>query len=232
MKYLLWLQFTQAGNQQWMENEIDTVGIKTYYVFHRTGTVRQVKTKAIHVRELKQDLLGCKPEAKTNNNYRVILDKENDISGVYSIAEDDSIDLANNFQIVSEHSESQFNLRIDAISAKKYLKFSGYDLSCELWHRRQACNYEKCSECTMSKPQHSELIYPAKGKSTKAVEQNLYGSRSFIGNFIGGLQICAGDHQLLCWTSMVVRFANQGEDIESCSGMAPRQRLSTGHHDA
>ena len=62
------------------------VGIKTYYIYDRTGTIRPVKTKALYVRELKQDLLGGK--AMTNTNYRVILDSDKDIAGIYPKAKD------------------------------------------------------------------------------------------------------------------------------------------------
>ncbi len=34
------------------------VGIKTYYVYDRTGTLRPISTKAYYVKELNQDLLG------------------------------------------------------------------------------------------------------------------------------------------------------------------------------
>ena len=56
------------------------IGIKTYYVYDRTGSIRPVKTRALYVRELKQDLLGGK--ALTNTNYRIILDSDEGIAGV------------------------------------------------------------------------------------------------------------------------------------------------------
>ncbi len=60
-----------------------------------------MRTKALYVRELKQDLLGGK--AMTNTNYRVILDSDEGIAGVYPKADDGSIDPANSFPFVSEH---------------------------------------------------------------------------------------------------------------------------------
>ena len=57
------------------------IGIKTYYVYDRTGSIRPVKTKALYVRELKQDLLGGK--ALTNTNHRIVLDSDDEIAGVY-----------------------------------------------------------------------------------------------------------------------------------------------------
>ena len=99
------------------------IGIKTYYVYDRTGSIQPVKTKALYVRELKQDLLGGK--ALTNTNYRIVLDSDDEIAcrGVYPKADDGSIDPANSFPFVSEHSESLFHLRIAKISEQKY----GYD---------------------------------------------------------------------------------------------------------
>ncbi len=47
---------------------------------------RPVKTRALYVRELKQDLLGGK--ALTNTNYRIILDSDEGIAGVYPKADD------------------------------------------------------------------------------------------------------------------------------------------------
>ena len=48
----------------------------------------------------------------TNTNYRVILDSDEGIAGVYPKADDGSIDPANSFPFVSEHSESLFHLWI------------------------------------------------------------------------------------------------------------------------
>jgi hypothetical protein len=69
------------------------VGTKTYYVYDRTGTLRPVSTRAFYVKELKQDLLGGR--ALVKSNYRVILDKDPNISGIYPVASDGSIDPAN-----------------------------------------------------------------------------------------------------------------------------------------
>ena len=77
------------------------IGIKTYYIYDRTGTIRPVRTKALFVRELKQDLLGGK--AMTETNYRVILDSDEGIAGVHPKADVGSIDPANSFSFVSKH---------------------------------------------------------------------------------------------------------------------------------
>ncbi len=49
-------------------------------------------------------------------------------AGVYPKVDDFSIDPANSFPFVSEHSESLFHLRIAKISEQKYAKLSGYEL--------------------------------------------------------------------------------------------------------
>ena len=61
------------------------MGYKTYYVYDRTGTIRPISTKAYYVKELKQDLLGG--SALTSERYRVILDKDDDIAGIYPVAD-------------------------------------------------------------------------------------------------------------------------------------------------
>lgn len=112
------------------------------------------------------------------SNYRIILDKDHDIAGVYPIAVDGSIDPANSFSFVSEHAESLFCTQIAAMSTAKYSKMSGY----EWWHRRlghnpnasirksiahsfcmdelksaRFCNHEKCPACAMGKAQRKNL---------------------------------------------------------------------------
>ena len=152
------------------------VGIKTYYAYDRTGTIRPIKTKALYVKECQQDLLGG--TSLTNSNYRVVLDSDNDVAGVYPKGKDGSIDPANSFSFVSEYSESLFYLRVAPICATKYAKMSGY----ELWHRRlghcpNECirksiahsigmddlksarfdNHEKCPACMMGKSRQNNL---------------------------------------------------------------------------
>ena len=152
------------------------VGNKTYYAYDRTGTIRPITTRALYVKELKQDLLGG--TSLTKANYRVVLDSDDEVAGVYLKAKDGSIDPANSFSFVSEYSESLFYLRVAAISATKYAKMSGY----ELWHRRlghcpNECirksiahsigmdelksarfdNHEKCPACMMGKSRLNNL---------------------------------------------------------------------------
>ena len=152
------------------------VGNKTYYAYDRTGTIRPITTRALYVKELKQDLLGG--TSLTKANYRVVLDSDDEVAGVYLKAKDGSIDPANSFSFLSEYSESLFYLRVAAISATKYAKMSGY----ELWHRRlghcpNECirksiahsigmdelksarfdNHEKCPACMMGKSRLNNL---------------------------------------------------------------------------
>jgi hypothetical protein len=102
------------------------MGYKTYYVFDRTGTIRPISTKAYFVKELKQDLLGG--SALTSERYRVILDKDDDIAGIYPVADNGTIDPANSFPFVSEYSGGLFYLRTAPIDATKCSSMSGYDL--------------------------------------------------------------------------------------------------------
>jgi hypothetical protein len=63
---------------------------KTLCVFHITGSIHQCNTtKAYYIRELKQDLLGGR--ALTKAVFRVILNKDPDISGVYPVNKDSTI---------------------------------------------------------------------------------------------------------------------------------------------
>ncbi len=57
------------------------VCIKTYYVYERTSTLRPITTRAYNVKELNQDLLWG--SALSAADYRVILDKHDDIAGIY-----------------------------------------------------------------------------------------------------------------------------------------------------
>ncbi len=75
------------------------IGLKTYYAYDRTGTIRPIKTRALYVKECQQDLLGG--TSQTNSNYRVVLDSDNDVAGVYPKGKDGSIDPANSFSFVS-----------------------------------------------------------------------------------------------------------------------------------
>jgi hypothetical protein len=89
------IQLAQAGASMTSTH----VGIKTYYVYDRTGSIRPIRTRALVVPDVKQDLLGGK--ALTNRNHRIILDDEEDIAGVYPKAADGSIDPSNSFPFMT-----------------------------------------------------------------------------------------------------------------------------------
>jgi hypothetical protein len=76
------------------------VTMKTYFIYDRTGTLRPITMRAYHVKELNQDLLGG--SALTAADYQVILDKSDDIAGVYPVRDDGTIDAAIGFPFVSE----------------------------------------------------------------------------------------------------------------------------------
>ena len=100
-----------------------SMGYKTYYVFDRTGTIRPISTKAYYVKELKQDLLGG--SALTSERYRVILDKDDNITGIYPVADNGTIDLANSFSFASEYSGGLFYHRTAPIDATKFFIYVG-----------------------------------------------------------------------------------------------------------
>ncbi len=78
------------------------VGMNTYYVTDRIGTLRQITTRTYYVKELNQDLLGG--SALTAADYRVVLDKNDDIAGINPVRDDGTIDATNSFPFFSEYS--------------------------------------------------------------------------------------------------------------------------------
>ncbi len=85
--------------------------MKTYYVYDRTGTLRPITTRAYYVKELNQDLLGG--SALTAADYSVILDKNDDIAGIYPVRDDGTIDAGNSLPFVSECSGGLFYFRTE-----------------------------------------------------------------------------------------------------------------------
>jgi hypothetical protein len=65
-------------------------------------------------------------------NDTVILDKSPNVSRIYPVASDGTVDSANSFPFVSDCSDWLFFLWTSAISSQKYEKMSRY----MLWHRR------------------------------------------------------------------------------------------------
>jgi hypothetical protein len=102
------------------------VGMKTYNVYDRIGTLRPITTRAYNVKELNQDQLGG--SALTAADYRVILDKHDEIAGIYPVRDDATIDAANNFPGVGNYLGGLFYLQTEPIDASKYAKMSGYHL--------------------------------------------------------------------------------------------------------
>jgi hypothetical protein len=90
------------------------VGTKTYYVYDRTGTLRPITMRAYYVKELNRDQLGG--SALTAADYRVVLDKNDEIAGIYPVRDDGTIDAANSFPFVSKYSGGLFHLRIESIN--------------------------------------------------------------------------------------------------------------------
>ena len=103
------------------------VGNKTYHVLDCTGTARSVTTRAFYSSELERDLLGGRP--LIDSDFRVILDKNPNICGVYPVV-DDEISQLNRMEFAP--GTGLFCLQSIKISATKFAMMGGYDL----WHRR------------------------------------------------------------------------------------------------
>ena len=103
------------------------VGYKTYYVADVTGTIRPIKTKALYVPELKEDLLGGR--ALMKSKYRIIMDEDDTVSGIFPVVKGE-IDQATRFPFAE--SEGLFYVETIPISETKYKTMSGYGL----WHKR------------------------------------------------------------------------------------------------
>ena len=105
------------------------VGNKTYHVLDVTGSVpsRSITTKAYYVKDLKQDLLGGR--ALIDSDFRVILDKNPEICGVYPVVDGDINELT---KMEFAPGSGLFCLQTPKLSATKFAMMGGYDL----WHRR------------------------------------------------------------------------------------------------
>jgi hypothetical protein len=87
----------------------------------KTKNSSPISTLAFYVRELKQDLQ--EGGALVKANCRVILDKDPDVSGIYPVACDETVNPTNSFPFVSKYSELRFILQITAISAQNMRKY-------------------------------------------------------------------------------------------------------------
>ena len=87
----------------------------------RLGTTRSITTRAHITPGLKHDLLSGK--ALNRAGYRVILDADNDMAGVFAVA-NGHIDKAKSFPFMSELS-SLYYLKIEKMSATDWERNSG-----------------------------------------------------------------------------------------------------------
>ena len=104
-------------------------GHKTYYGLDATGAIRPITTEAFYVPDLDQDLLSGR--ALVNAKYRIIMDGDPDISGLFPVVKGE-IDPATGFPFAE--SDGLFYIETEPISESKYLSMSGY----KLWHKRLA----------------------------------------------------------------------------------------------
>ena len=74
--------------------------MKTYFLRNRTGEVKPITVQAIFVMGFPQDLLGGK--SLNQENIRVILDKNPEISGVYPLDENDDEHYHESFGFINE----------------------------------------------------------------------------------------------------------------------------------
>jgi hypothetical protein len=92
------------------------------------GEIRPIVVKAYVVPGLKHDLFSLKGLNKCG--YAVFHHPDPEESGVYDVINKKN-DKAKSFPFMSEHS-NLFYLKLEQMSAKHFVKQSGY----ELWHRR------------------------------------------------------------------------------------------------
>ena len=102
-------------------------GYKTYYVEDATGTIRPIKTLALYVPKLEEDLLAGR--ALIKSKYRITMDDEDSISGIFPVVNGE-IDPATRFPFAE--SDGLFYVETIPLSETKYKTMSGYDL----WHKQ------------------------------------------------------------------------------------------------
>ena len=105
-------------------------GLKTYFIKDVTGAIHQCTIKAYFVPDLEQDLLAGQPgRALINAKYRVILDEDPKISGIFPVT-NGTIDQATGLPFVD--SEGLFFVETVPISGTQFKRMSGYPS----WHHR------------------------------------------------------------------------------------------------
>ena len=111
------------------------VCMKTYFTRSRAGEIVAISTRAYYVKSLQCDLLAGR--ALTRAGYRVVLDEDTDISGIYPLDKNGEPQLQNSISFMSEHS-GLFYLKTEPIDWTSFDKLNGYDL----WHKRMGhCSY-------------------------------------------------------------------------------------------
>ena len=97
-------------------------GDKTYHVLDVTGFVRSITTKAYYVRDLKRDLLGGR--ALTKSGFRVILDNDPEICGVYPVMGNE-INPITRMEFIS--GSALFCLQSIKISSTRFVEMDGFN---------------------------------------------------------------------------------------------------------
>ena len=93
---------------------------KTYYVASRSGNIISLEFDALIVPQLKQDLIGGR--AVTNGmDFQVILDKEQNICGIYPRIDDKLCNIEDSIPFISDDSRL-FRLRTLSLSHESFVR--------------------------------------------------------------------------------------------------------------
>ena len=103
--------------------------IKTYYFRDRSGTLQKVELPAYIVPELQTDLIGCKN--LTKEGYRIILDDDSRVSGIYPKGPDGEIDISLSFEFRDDEESGLYTIETFK-SADAFQLGKGYNM----WHHR------------------------------------------------------------------------------------------------
>ena len=102
---------------------------KAYYFRNRSGTLQKITTSAYIVPDLQTDLIGCKN--LTKQGYRIILDEDPDISGVYQKGPNEDYPRELSFGF---HEHEDLYVLVTYCSSDAFTLSSGYTT----WHQRLA----------------------------------------------------------------------------------------------
>ena len=103
--------------------------IKTYYFRDRSGTLQKVELPAYIVPELQSDLIGCKNLTKAG--YRVVLDDDSKVSGIYPKGPKGEIDISLSFEFRDDEESGLYTIETYK-SADAFQLGRGYNM----WHHR------------------------------------------------------------------------------------------------